>query len=462
MLAGVTARWLAVLGGVHVLLAGALAIVFVGDWGFLWHVGVHAALLVPLLLAGLPLLRGSGFGLPARAVLLVVLGAGLLSRALLVAVPPSPEADIHRMIWEGRVPSVGADPYRHAPDDPELAELAAALPETYTGVNYWKLPAIYPPAAQLFFRVTTAFSVHPSVMKAALVLVEGFLVLALVLLLRRRGLPAGLVVLYVWNPLPLTEIAGGGHVDALGVALLGLGILAAESARPAAAACLAALSGLSKIVGGVLLPFLLFPARREARGLLRVLLAALGTTALVTLPFLTPGLLDRGLGARLGEMTESLWLFARHWRFNESGFLLFEALFGEYGRLAVLAFAVALLAVLLYRRVEPALAVPLLAGAVFLLSPVAHPWYFLWALPFMVLHPERRVLLAATLALSGTLVFAYWAPWNIPLGEPWFLPWPIRLAEFLPAGLILAGGGAFSLVRTLRRVRLQPPEMRHR
>ena len=149
-------------------------------------------------------------------------------------------------------------------------------------------------------------------------------------------------------------------------------------------------------------------------------------------------------------MTGSLWLFARHWRFNESGFFLFEAVFGEYGRPAVLAFAAALLGVLLYRRVEPALAVPLLAGAVFLLSPVAHPWYFLWTLPFMVLHPERRVLLAATLALSGTLAFAYWAPWNVPLGEPWFLPWPIRLAEFLPAGVILAGGGVLSLVRRLR------------
>ena len=450
------------LGGVHVLLTGVLALVFVGDWGFWWHAGIHAALLAPLLVAALPVIRGSGFGLPARGVLLVVLGAGLLSRALLVAVPPSPEADIHRMIWEGRVPSVGGDPYRHAPDDPELVELATALPETRAGVNYWKLPAIYPPAAQLFFRVVTAFSVHPSVMKAALVLVEGFLVLALVLLLRRRGLPAGLVVLYAWNPLPLTEIAGGGHIDALGVALLGLGILAAEAARPAAAACLAALSGLSKIAGGVLLPFLLLPARRETRRPLRVLLAALGTTVLVAAPFLTPGLLDRGLGARLGEMTGSLWFFARHWRFNESGFLLFEAAFGDYARPAVLAFVLALLVVLLYRRVEPALAVPLLAGAVFLLSPVAHPWYFLWTLPFMVLHPGRRVLLAATLALSGTLVFAYWAPWNIPPGEPWFLPWPIRLAEFLPAGLILAGGGALALVRRLRRVRLEPPEMRHR
>lgn len=455
-------RWLAAAGVLHVLLAGALSLVFIRDLGWEAHAAVSLSLLAPLLLAALPLLRGSGFGLSARGVLLVVVGAGVLSRALLVAVPPSPEADIHRMIWEGRVPSVGGDPYRHAPDDPELAELAAALPETHAGVNYWKLPAIYPPFAQLFFRVVTAVSVHPAVMKAALVVVEGLLVAALVLLLRRRGLPAGIVVLYAWNPLPLTEIAGGGHVDALGVALLGLGILAAESARPAAAACLAALSGLSKIAGGVLLPFLLLPARREARGPLRVLLAALGTTALVAAPFLTPALLDRGLGARLGEMTGSLWFFARHWRFNESGFLLLETVFGEYGRFAVLASVVALLAVLLHRRVGPALAVPLLAGAVFLLSPVAHPWYFLWTLPFMVLHPGRRVLLAATLALSGTLVFAYWAPWNIPPGEPWFLPWPIRLAEFLPAGLILAGGGALALVRRLRRVRLEPPEMRHR
>ena len=440
-------RWLVVLGGVHVLLAGVLAAVLEGAWGFWWQVGVHLAFLGPLLLVGVPLVRGRKPGLSPRGMLLLVVVAGLLSRALLLGVPPGPQADIHRMIWEGRVPSAGGDPYRHAPDAPELAELAAALPEVRAGVNYWKLPAIYPPAAQLFFRATTRVSVQPRAMKAALVLAEGVLILALILLLRRRGLHAGLVVLYVWNPLSLSGIAASGHNDALGLAFLALGLLAAESLRPAAAAAFAALSALSKVVGGVLLPFLLFPANREARRPLRVLLAGFATAALVAAPWFTPGMLDRGLAARLGEMTASLWHFARHWRYNESGFLLLEAIFGEAGRIAVLAVAAAVLAVLLYRRVEPALGVPLLAGIVFLLSPVAHPWYFLWTLPFMVLHPERRVLLAATLALSGTLVLATWAPWHTPAGEPWMLPWPVRLAEYLPPVLILAAGG----IRALRR-----------
>ena len=140
-------------------------------------------------------------------------------------------------------------------------------------------------------------------------------------------------------------------------------------------------------------------------------------------------------------MTGSLGHFARHWRFNESGFLVLEAAFGEAARMAILALAVALLLVLLYRRVEPALGIPLLAGTVFLLSPVAHPWYFLWTLPFMVLHPERRTLLAATLVLSGTLVLATWPSWRLPVGEPWVLPWPVRLAEYLPPVLMLAAGG---------------------
>ena len=211
---------------------------------------MHAALFAPLLLVGLPLVRGRETGLAPRWVLLAVLAAGLISRAFLVGVQPAPQADLHRMIWEGRVPAAGGDPYRHAPDAPELADLAATLPEVRAGVNYWKLPAIYPPAAQLFFRATTWVSVHPAAMKGALVAAEGVLVLALVLLLRCRGLHPGLVVLYVWNPLPLTAIAGEGHGDALGLAFLALGLLAAESLRPAAAACLAALSALSKVVGG--------------------------------------------------------------------------------------------------------------------------------------------------------------------------------------------------------------------
>ena len=201
-------------------------------------------------------------------------------------------------------------------------------------------------------------------------------------------------------------------------------------------------------MGGALLPFLLFPAHREGRRPLRVLLAAGATSGVVLLPWLAPALTGGGLAARLGEMTGSLWLFARHWRYNESGYLVLEAALGDGARIAALGLAVALLVVLLLRRVEPALGIPLLAGFVFLCSPVAHPWYFLWTLPFLVLHPERRWLLAAGLTLSATLVLASWAPWHAAPGEPWVLPWPVRLAEYLPPVLILAVGAALSCYRS--------------
>ena len=80
-LRAVNTRWLAALGGVHVLLGGVLGAVFQRELGFWWHAGTHAALLAPLLLVGLPLVRERNLGISPRRVLQLVLVAGLASRA---------------------------------------------------------------------------------------------------------------------------------------------------------------------------------------------------------------------------------------------------------------------------------------------------------------------------------------------------------------------------------------------
>ena len=95
--------------------------------------------------------------------------------------------DVYRMAWEGQVVLDGKDPWAQPPDDPALAGLAAAHPELRERVGYWKLPAIYPPFAQLFGAGAGWISPSVTVLKAALLLAEAALIAALLALLSSRG-----------------------------------------------------------------------------------------------------------------------------------------------------------------------------------------------------------------------------------------------------------------------------------
>ncbi|MDE2881614.1 MAG: glycosyltransferase 87 family protein [Acidobacteriota bacterium] len=437
-------RSLAALGGFHVLLAGVLATVLESAAGFWWHLGTHALLFVPLLLVVAPALRAAVH--PGRRQLVIVLAAAALSRVLLLPTTPALSGDVYRMAWEGQVVLDGKDPWAQPPDDPALAGLAAAHPELRERVGYWKLPAIYPPFAQLFGAGAGWISPSVTVLKAALLLAEAALIAALLGLLSSRGHNPLLVAAYAWNPLPLTEIAGSGHGDALAVAFLFLALLALERGRAAGAAALAALSGMTKFAGFVLLPFLLRRVRDRRRR--RTALGASAAVVLVTLaPFLTPARLTDGFVVRFQEFGFSLWHYARHWRFNDSLFSPLDAVLGGAARPVAFAVLIFLAAALVIRRRPPGLSLALLAGAAFLLSPVAHPWYLLWTLPFLVVNPERRGLLAAGLTMTLTVAFSYYAYWTIPPGLDWTLPAWVRIAEYLPvplAALVFRGPGQSS------------------
>ena len=422
-------RWLALLGGLHVLLAGVLSLVLAEGWGFGWHFAAHAALFLPLALVVAPVLRGAA---PAgRRELAVVLAAAAIGRALLLPTMPTLSGDAYRMAWEGQVVVAGKDPWAHPPDHPALAALSETYPELREQVGYWKLPAIYPPFAQLFAAGVGRVAPGVTALKAALLLAEAALIAALIALLRRRGSNPLLVAAYAWNPLAITEIAGSGHGDALAVALLLLAVLAIARHRIAAAAALAALSGMTKFAGFALLPFALRTAASHRKRWIAAGISA-SVVSLTLLPFLTPARLAGGFAARFEEFGFSLWHYARHWRFNDSLFVPLETALGPEARLIAFGIPVVLGAALVARRAPPGLAIGILAGTAFLLSPVAHPWYLLWSLPFLVLHPERRGLLAAGLTMSLTVVLSYHAFWNIPAGMDWTLPAWIRIAEYLP------------------------------
>jgi hypothetical protein len=227
--------------------------------------------------------------------------------------------------------------------------------------------------------------------------------------------------LYAFHPLPITETAGQGHVDSLGVALLVAAVLHAQSRRRVSAGIALALSVMTKYVSAAAaLPLV-------RRGGWRTALAAIALAGGLWLAA------TRGGVSPAGGMDQ----YATRWEFNSA---LYPAVFAgvEAARLPERAkadfirwkarhhdppwtsrlfpwfysafFARAILGVALAAvLVWIALSVSDLWAAVFasvaallLFAPTFHPWYALWALPFAAVRNN-----AAWLWLASAAPLAY-------------------------------------------------------
>lgn len=408
--------------GAACVLAGAAAVAILPD-------PVASA---PLAAPGV-LLMTAGWAAGARAAsrsgsargFALVLAAAVAARLLLLAPAVPLSDDLYRYLWEGRVGNAGLDPFVLAPDAPELAALAE--PVIRPRVNHPNVPTIYPPVAQLLFRAQAALAYAPITPRVTAALADLGAVLFLAALLRARGRPAALAVALAWCPLAILESAGGGHVDAAGVALLLAALLAAERARAAPAGALLAASALMKPMAVLLVPRLL------AAGPMRRRLAFVGGAALASLvcvPYLDAG----------ASLFTGLRTYAEHWRFHDALYTPLAAA-GVAPRTVRLVLAGAIVAVALAvarRPRDPLAAAGLALAAALALSPTVHPWYGLWLVPLLPFLP--RTVLPAAAALVALLPLAYVTPWRRAVTGSWDEPlWP-RALTWTVVALTLAFG----------------------
>ena len=195
----------------------------------------------------------------ARRAVWIVLAAAVAMRLLTVSAPPLLSTDLYRYVWDGRVQAAGINPYISLPADPALAgvrDSGTGVEAIYPNINRADTaPTIYPPMAQAIFAAVGL--AWPTIwgMKAVMLAFDAVAIGAGLMLLHTARLPPERVLIYAWNPLPVWEFAGGGHIDAAALALSGLALLAAIGRRPAWAGVALALAILCK-----LLPAALFPA----------------------------------------------------------------------------------------------------------------------------------------------------------------------------------------------------------
>jgi hypothetical protein len=408
------------------LVSGLVIVLAMGSIARMGDLGLHAGSM--LVLWGLAFLAylvavvwALGPGTATRS-LPIILGLGLLARVLLIPTAPTLSEDLYRYLWDGHLVAHGVNPFPHAPSDPALSRYRNGLLQR---LNHADVPTIYPPAAQLLFAATAAVSETPVAWKLMLLALETLLVLSLLRLLARRGLPPERLLLYYWNPLVLVESFGSGHVDLAAAAFLLLALWLHEKRHSARAGVTFALAVLTKLTPALLVPHFL---RRRAW----TLLAAAAVTAVVLYaPFLSAG---SKLGTGLGT-------YARHWEFNGALYqLLRHAIASDLTVRRILAAILFLVTLDIGWRARSATQAALGCSiALLLLNPTLFPWYLVPIVALLPLHPDWGMIV-----FSGVVALSY-----LPLPAyretgVWVLPAWIVGTEY---GALLATWGAVLAAR---------------
>ena len=388
-----------------------------------------------------------------------LLGLAFMARIALLNPESGLSDDFYRYAWEGRVVLAGENPFVHSPNDPSLTALRDD--RIWPKITHRDVPAAYPPLAQMVFAIAALTPWPIGFLRVLFTGCEFSMLLIVMSLIARPGGSRAMLVLAALAPLMLLEYAGSMHFDSL--ALLGVAIAwhARERGRSIAAVGLIALATLAKPFPLVLLP--LFLERRVWRSQIAIFLAVI---VVAHLPFVRDGLPYRGLAR-----------YAEEWSFNAPLFPTVVALlraFRDYAFdhgltgvpwlsapmrglvesqpefLARIALGTVLLGVAIaqwWPRVHEtrswesrALRVML---ALLLCSPVVHPWYVTWLVPF------------AAVAHRDPLAKCAWL-WVVlaPLGYhvlPEFIEYGIwredrlwRAIQYAPVLLSIAWVGCFS------------------
>ncbi len=385
--------------------------------------------IIPLAVAGVAYLLAIRelFSTPRFPKRVIVIGLGLaaLWHVSFLLMPPGPDDDIHRYVWDGRVQRLGYNPYVVVPSDSALTGLHTS--ETRT-LNHPDVATPYAAGAELFFRAIT--TIHESVfaLKVAFVVCDLAIVFVLLDVLRSSGQGAQWVLAYAWNPLLAIEVAGSGHIDIVGALLLLISFAALGRRWRAVAAVTFGLAVAVKFLPIILLP-LYWRRVRIRDGVLAAVVFGL-----LYVPFLNHGRVPIG----------SLGTYVQSFRFNDPVFSTLERVAAP--QLVVgLAVLVGLLTAIWLRKKSAAWSSDAFAwpmAASLLCAPVVYPWYLLWLLPFLRSDSTLPIII-----WTVSIIPTYYV-WHLrTLGRPWIVPGWIMLLEY---GSVAAAGAIIVLRRLTR------------
>lgn len=353
----------------------------------------------------------------------VIVGFAIIFRLALLFAPPVLSTDIYRYIWDGRVQTVGINPYLYPPSAQELIPLRDE--KIFPHINRRDDPTIYPPGAEMLLAASAAiFPNSITGLKATMIVFDIGSILLILLLLQKTGKRSDRVLLYAWSPLVIFELAGSGHLEAAMLPFVLLAILARMNEKPGLAGVALGVATLIKLY-----PAVLFPALYKRRD--RTFSLAFGLTILLGyLPYVS------GAGGKvLGFLPsyfgpwEDFNVGLRH--FVTAAFAPFTTSPRPIAMFLLTALLGAVAVYVLRQRHGDAVVrnTHLMMSAYLILLPTSfHPWYLIWILPLCCVFPSR-----GWLYLSGAITLSYCkyiqASPDVPLD--------IRLVEFLPVYVLL-------------------------
>lgn len=371
----------------------------------------------------------------------VIIGWALVFRLSLLWVAPGfLSTDLYRYLWDGLVQQAGINPYRYPPEALELADLRDEA--IFPLINRKWAITIYPPGAQLLFRLM-AWGWPGSVigLKGMILLADGCTLALLLLLLKQLQQDRARVLLYAWHPLVLTEVGISGHLDGVMIPCVLLALYARLKHRPWMTGLALGVASLLKLY-----PVLLLPALFRKR-LWPMVIACGGVIALGYLLYFDAG---RQI---FGYLPQYL---APAEEYNLGPRALLQHFLGPltpYYYSVVQAMTGLVLLVVMWSCVRQPKrdlevvqwGVRLIALYLLLVTPSVYQWYLLWLLALTTLAPTWAT--PAWLYWSWSVNFDALAP--LP-GLDAYTHW-LRYAEYTPVLLWLAGYGLW--IRSRRRMK---------
>jgi alpha-1,6-mannosyltransferase len=343
-----------------------------------------------------------------RGLLLAAFAFAVAFRVPLAIPQAGPDSDMVRYVWDGRVQTLGYNPYLVLPSDP-------AMSATHT-TETRQMPSLrartpYPPGAQLFFRFVVGFHDSTRAMKLALVACDLLTIVVLWRWLVATGRSEWLALAYAWNPLVVLEIAHSGHIDALGALWITASAYWLARRRTALASIAFVLAVTTKILPIVLLP--LFWRRIRPRDAV----AGAALFVLLYLPFISGPTLPFGAVPNV----------VAYIRFNGPLFKMIAALATpQFAAIVAVGIGLAIAAWCRWRLPESApeaWAWPMAAALA--CAPVIYPWYLLYFTPFLF---TIATLPLTIWTLTVMPVYVVWE--SARHGGRWVVPTGVMAVEY--------------------------------
>ena len=311
-------------------------------------------------------------------------GITILTRMLMLLMYPGD--DIWRYLWEGYIQNLGFSPYEFAPNAPELIGYQTPWWEL---INYLDTSAIYPPLAQLGFRLLALVSPSVLIFKLSFALADFAICW---LLSKTYGYNKTLI--YAWNPLIIYSFSGGGHYDSWFILPLVAAWLAFEENKWQKSSFLIGLSIAVKWMSLPILGFLLLRLRSLHQ---RVIVLLLGI-----FPLFATALLFCHDGKCPLVPTDSV--FVSYGRSAELiPYLVGLIWSGSKDSNWIYALPLALIILILLRFCRSFVSfTEWYFLALLTLSPIVHAWYFSWLIPWAVV---TRNLGTRWVSLSAFIYF---------------------------------------------------------